>query len=151
MVAAEAASAGALPVSAHHSGAAEVSRVLADALPGSVGGLVSFDLSPGAVDAIAARVSGWLSLPDAERVAAGEALRETAELHWSWAGSPARCSRRPPAGSTACRSPPTLETVGKLAPMAAEQHREVQVVAAGEAGRAGAAELLALLDRVARP
>ncbi len=86
MVAAEAASAGALPVSAHHSGAAEVSRVLADALPGSVGGLVSFDLSPGAVDAIAARVSGWLSLPDAERVAAGEALRETAELHWSWAG-----------------------------------------------------------------
>ena len=44
MVAAEAAAAGVLPVSAAHSGAAEVSRALAAALPAEVGELVSFPL-----------------------------------------------------------------------------------------------------------
>ena len=49
MVAAEAAAAGVLPVSAAHSGAAEVSRVLAAALPAEVAELVSFPLDDGAV------------------------------------------------------------------------------------------------------
>ncbi len=53
MVAAEAAAAGALPVSADHSGAAEVSRALAADLPTPIGRLVSFPLDDGAVGAIA--------------------------------------------------------------------------------------------------
>jgi glycosyltransferase involved in cell wall biosynthesis len=86
MVAAEAAAAGALPVSARHSGAAEVSRELAADLPADVAPLVSFDLGDDAVDQIAARLNGWLALPEAERRAAGEALRETCDRIWSWQG-----------------------------------------------------------------
>jgi glycosyltransferase involved in cell wall biosynthesis len=86
MVAAEAAAAGALPVSAHHSGAAEVSRELAADLPADVARLVSFDLGPGAVAAIAANLNAWLGLPDAGREPASVALRETCERIWSWRG-----------------------------------------------------------------
>ena len=86
MVAAEAAAAGALPVSARHSGAAEVSRELAADLPADVAPLVSFDLGDDAVDQIAARLNAWLALPEAERRAAGEALRETCDRIWSWQG-----------------------------------------------------------------
>ena len=45
------------------------------------------------------------------------------------------------------RAPPVDRRDG----VAAEQHREVQVVAAGEAGGAAAAERLPLLHRSARP
>ncbi len=86
MVAAEAAATGALPVSAHHSGAAEVSRELAADLPDSAAGLVSFALGDDAVQAIASRVNGWLALPQPERVAASESLRATCERLWSWRG-----------------------------------------------------------------
>ena len=86
MVAAEAAAAGALPVSARHSGAAEVSRELAADLPADVAPLVSFDLGDDAVDQIAARLNAWLALPEAERRAAGDALRETCDRIWSWQG-----------------------------------------------------------------
>jgi glycosyltransferase involved in cell wall biosynthesis len=86
MVAAEAASAGVLPVSANHSGAAEVSRELAAALPPGAGHLVSFDLDEGAVPAIAECLNGWLALdpPTRERARAG--LRETVARLWSWDG-----------------------------------------------------------------
>lgn len=86
MVAAEAAATGALPVSAHHSGAAEVSRELAAKLPEAAAGLVSFELGADAVGAIAARVNGWLVLPGPEREAASAALRQTCERLWSWRG-----------------------------------------------------------------
>ena len=86
MVAAEAASAGVLPVSAAHSGAAEVSRELAAALDERLRGLVSFELGPGAVDAIATRLDAWLSLAPPERERAGGALRVTVERLWSWEG-----------------------------------------------------------------
>jgi glycosyltransferase involved in cell wall biosynthesis len=86
MVAAEAAATGALPVSAHHSGAAEVSRELAANLTEAAAGLVSFELGPDAIGAIAARVNGWLALPDPEREAASAALRQTCERLWSWRG-----------------------------------------------------------------
>ena len=86
MVAAEAAATGALPVSAHHSGAAEVSSALAAELPVEVGRLLSFALDDGAVEAIATRVDGWLALADPQREAASEALRETVERLWSWRG-----------------------------------------------------------------
>ncbi len=86
MVAAEAAAAEVPPVSANHSGAAEVSRELAADLPDELAELVSFDLGDGAVEAIAARLNGWLEL-DPERSAAARAqLRATATRLWSWEG-----------------------------------------------------------------
>ena len=63
MVAAEAAACGVLPVSAAHSGLAEVSRELARAVPAEARSPMSFDLGPEAVDDLAARVSGWLRAP----------------------------------------------------------------------------------------
>ena len=86
MVAAEAAACGVLPVSAGHSGMLEVSRQLMEALPGEVGQLTSFPVEPGAVEAIAARLNGWLALPEQERVEAREALVATARRLWSWEG-----------------------------------------------------------------
>lgn len=86
MVAAEAAACGVLPVSAGHSGMLEVSRQLMEALPGEVGRLTSFPVEAGAVEAIAERLNGWLSLPEQERDEAREALVETARRLWSWEG-----------------------------------------------------------------
>jgi len=86
MVAAEAAACGVLPVSAGHSGMLEVSRQLAATLPPAVGPLTSFPVGEGAVEAIAERLDGWLSLPEAERAAARESLVETTRRLWSWEG-----------------------------------------------------------------
>jgi glycosyltransferase involved in cell wall biosynthesis len=86
MVAAEAAACGTLPVSAGHSGMLEVSRQLAAALPPDIGRLTSFPVEVGAVEAIAARLDGWLSLPEERREGAREALVETARRLWSWEG-----------------------------------------------------------------
>ncbi|HWI96753.1 MAG TPA: glycosyltransferase family 4 protein [Solirubrobacterales bacterium] len=86
MVAAEAAACGVLPVSAGHSGMLEVSRQLMDALPGEVGWLTSFPVEAGAVEAIAERLNGWLSLAEQEKAEAREALVETARRLWSWEG-----------------------------------------------------------------
>jgi glycosyltransferase involved in cell wall biosynthesis len=86
MVAAEAASAGALPVSTAHSGAAEVSAALARELAPAERGLVSFELDEDAVAAIAERLRAWLALPTGEREAASATLRETVQRLWSWEG-----------------------------------------------------------------
>jgi glycosyltransferase involved in cell wall biosynthesis len=86
MVAVEAAACGALPVSAGHSGMLEVSRQLAESLPAQVGRLTSFPVEPGAVEAIADRLNGWLASPEAEREGARRALVETVGRLWSWAG-----------------------------------------------------------------
>ncbi len=86
MVAAEAAACGTLPVSAGHSGMLEVSRQLAAALPPSSAPLTTFSVERGAVEAIAARLDGWLSLSEEERAAAREALVGTARRLWSWEG-----------------------------------------------------------------
>lgn len=86
MVAVEAAACGALPISAGHSGMLEVSRQLGSALPGQVGELTSFPVGAGAVEAIAARLHGWLSLPEIDREAARTALVETVAQLWSWEG-----------------------------------------------------------------
>jgi glycosyltransferase involved in cell wall biosynthesis len=86
MVAAEAAACGALPVSAGHSGMLEVSRQLQEALPPEIGRLTSFPVEIGAVEAIAERLNGWLSLSGAERLAAQESLVGTARRLWSWEG-----------------------------------------------------------------
>ena len=86
MVAAEAAACGVLPVSAGHSGMLEVSRQLAAALPPAAGRLTSFPVEPGAVEAIADRLDGWLALPESEREDARQALVETVGRLWSWEG-----------------------------------------------------------------
>jgi glycosyltransferase involved in cell wall biosynthesis len=86
MVAAEAAACGVLPVSAGHSGMLEVSRQLMEVLPEEVGRLTSFPVEAGAVEAIAERLTCWLSLPEQERAEAREALVETARRLWSWEG-----------------------------------------------------------------
>ncbi len=86
MVAAEAAASGVLPVSAGHSGMKEVSKELAASLPEGVAELVSFPVEAGAVEAIAARLNGWLALEESNRAVAREALVGTAGRLWSWKG-----------------------------------------------------------------
>jgi glycosyltransferase involved in cell wall biosynthesis len=86
MVAVEAAACGVLPVSAAHSGMLEVSRLLATALPPEVGGLLSFDVEQGAVEAIAARLDSWLALDEGARSKVREALVARTRELWSWEG-----------------------------------------------------------------
>jgi glycosyltransferase involved in cell wall biosynthesis len=86
MVAAEAAAAGVPPVSANHSGAAEVSRALAAELPPAAAKLVSFDLDEGAVESIARCLNGWLGMEAEASAAARGQLRDTAARLWSWEG-----------------------------------------------------------------
>ncbi|HYZ29677.1 MAG TPA: glycosyltransferase family 4 protein [Thermoleophilaceae bacterium] len=86
MVAAEAASCGALPISASHSGLLEVSKILAQALPGDLRPLLSFELSDNAVEQIADRLIRWLQLDPEQRAAASRALSEVARERFSWEG-----------------------------------------------------------------
>jgi glycosyltransferase involved in cell wall biosynthesis len=86
MVAAEAAACGALPVSAGHSGLAEVSRVLAGAVPPEAADWLSFPLGPRAVRDLADRLIAWLEAPDEVREQTRDALVRTARERWSWEG-----------------------------------------------------------------
>jgi glycosyltransferase involved in cell wall biosynthesis len=86
MVAVEAAAAGALPVSAGHSGMREVSRRLAAGQPDAVAPLTSFPVEPGAVEAIADRLDQWFDLPEQTRAEARATLVETVARLWSWEG-----------------------------------------------------------------
>jgi glycosyltransferase involved in cell wall biosynthesis len=86
MVAAEAAACGALPVSAAHSGLAEVSKILADALPEELRPLLSFELGDDAVEQIADRLIRWLQLDPERRAAASKALSDVARERFSWEG-----------------------------------------------------------------
>lgn len=84
MVAAEAAACGALPLSANHSGMAEVTATLAPALPDALRPLMSFDVGPGAVREIADKLVTWLTLDPAERERARDALAAEAARRYSW-------------------------------------------------------------------
>jgi glycosyltransferase involved in cell wall biosynthesis len=84
MVAAEGAACGALPLSAAHSGLAEVTDVLADALEPQLRPLLSFARGPLAVDQIAAKLVGWLGLDGRERRRAAAALSERARRRFHW-------------------------------------------------------------------
>jgi glycosyltransferase involved in cell wall biosynthesis len=84
MVAAEAAACGALPLSANHSGMAEVTATLRPALPEQLRHLMSFDVGPGAVSEIASKLVEWLELDPAERNAARAALAAEAARRYSW-------------------------------------------------------------------
>jgi glycosyltransferase involved in cell wall biosynthesis len=84
MVAAEAAACGALPLSAGHSGMAEVTATLAPAVPEDVRPLLSFQVGPRAVDDIAEKLVAWLTLDPAERDGVRSALAREAARHYSW-------------------------------------------------------------------
>ncbi len=84
MVAAEAAACGVLPISAAHSGLAEVSEALAQALGPRIAGLLSFPVDERSVQAIAERVTGWLEAPAEERAQARTGLVRTVSERWSW-------------------------------------------------------------------
>jgi glycosyltransferase involved in cell wall biosynthesis len=86
MVAAEAAACGVLPVSAAHSGLAEVSEALAEAVPPEAAGMLSFPVDDEAVPAIARRLTGWLTADPALRERTRAGLVETVRERWSWDG-----------------------------------------------------------------
>jgi glycosyltransferase involved in cell wall biosynthesis len=86
MVAAEAAACGTLPISADHSGLAEVSRVLEAALPDEVAPWLRFELDDEAVPHLAACLVGWLNAPAPLRERARRALTRTAREQFSWDG-----------------------------------------------------------------
>jgi glycosyltransferase involved in cell wall biosynthesis len=86
MVAAEAAACGVLPLSAAHSGLAEVTDALARAVPEQAAAWLSFALDDGAVRAIAARLCGWLGADPQLRSRTRAGLVATARERWSWEG-----------------------------------------------------------------
>ena len=86
MVAAEAAACGALPVSAAHSGLAEVSTELARAVPESAAGWLSFAIDDHAVQSLAAALIGWLQADPETRSRTRAGLVSTVRERWSWQG-----------------------------------------------------------------
>jgi glycosyltransferase involved in cell wall biosynthesis len=86
MVAAEAAACGALPISAAHSGLAEVSGALARAVPAPVAPWLSFPIDDHSVRALAERIVAWLTVDSALREQARAGLVATVRECWSWEG-----------------------------------------------------------------
>ena len=84
MVAAEGAACGALPLSAAHSGLAEVTAVLAQGLEEPLRPLLSFERSPEAVEEIARKLVAWLQLDATRRERATASLADTARLRFGW-------------------------------------------------------------------
>jgi glycosyltransferase involved in cell wall biosynthesis len=86
MVAAEAAACGVLPLSAAHSGLAEVTAVLREALAEPLRALLSFELGSGAVEEIAQKLVSWLRFEPAERARASASLADLAHRRFGWEG-----------------------------------------------------------------
>jgi glycosyltransferase involved in cell wall biosynthesis len=86
MVAAEAAACGVLPVSAAHSGLAEVSEVLAGAVPEEAAQWLSFPVDDDAVRSLATSLCGWLAANPELRSRTRAGLVATARERWSWQG-----------------------------------------------------------------
>jgi glycosyltransferase involved in cell wall biosynthesis len=86
MVAAEGAACGALPVSAAHSGLAEVSAALAAAVPAAAAGWLSFALDEAAVPTLASDLIGWLGADAGLREQTRRALVAKVRERWSWEG-----------------------------------------------------------------
>jgi glycosyltransferase involved in cell wall biosynthesis len=86
MVAAEAAACGALPISAAHSGLAEVSAALAGAVPEAAARWLSFAIDDQAVQALAAALIGWLAADVELRERTRAGLVATVRERWSWEG-----------------------------------------------------------------
>jgi glycosyltransferase involved in cell wall biosynthesis len=86
MVAAEAAACGAMPISAAHSGLAEVSTMLAGAIPAEAAAWLSFAVDDRVVETLAEAVTGWLSADGALRVHTRAGLVAAVRERWSWQG-----------------------------------------------------------------
>jgi glycosyltransferase involved in cell wall biosynthesis len=86
MVAAEAACCGALPLSANHSGLAEVTAVLADAIEPDLRSLLAFDRGERAVEDLADRLIRWLELPAQTRADTAGSLSRIARERFGWEG-----------------------------------------------------------------
>jgi glycosyltransferase involved in cell wall biosynthesis len=86
MVAAEAAACGILPVSAAHSGLAEVTRALAPSVPEAARPWLSFGVGPGAVRDLAASLVAWLEAPQDIREGTRRGLVEVVRERYSWEG-----------------------------------------------------------------
>jgi glycosyltransferase involved in cell wall biosynthesis len=86
MVAAEAASCGALPVVAGHSGMAEVARALAAAVPPEVRPWLTFEVGPHAVTQLAEGLASWLEAPADLRARTRDAIVGVARERYSWDG-----------------------------------------------------------------
>jgi glycosyltransferase involved in cell wall biosynthesis len=86
MVAVEAGACGALPVSAAHSGLAEVSQELAGELPPEVAAWLSFPVDDGAVQALGERLVAWLGADSALQERTRAALVAAVRERWSWQG-----------------------------------------------------------------
>jgi glycosyltransferase involved in cell wall biosynthesis len=84
MVAAEGAACGAVPIVARHSGLAEVSEALADAVPAQAAGWLSFPVDDDAVRALADRLIACLSAPPELLERTREGLVRTVREKWSW-------------------------------------------------------------------
>lgn len=84
MVAVEGAACGALPISAAHSGLAEVTAALAPALEPDLRGLLSFEVGADAVLQLADRVAAVLELDADRRRRAGLALSDSARRRFGW-------------------------------------------------------------------
>jgi glycosyltransferase involved in cell wall biosynthesis len=84
MVAVEGAACGALPISAAHSGLAEVTAALAPALEPELRRLLAFEAGPDAVRELADRLAGVLELDAATRGRAALALSERARRRFGW-------------------------------------------------------------------
>jgi glycosyltransferase involved in cell wall biosynthesis len=84
MVAAEAAACGALPVSAAHSGLAEVTATLAPVLEEPLRRLMSFEVGPRAVEELADHLVVWLRLEPHRRARASAALADAARERYGW-------------------------------------------------------------------
>jgi glycosyltransferase involved in cell wall biosynthesis len=84
MVAAEAAACGALPISAAHSGMAEVSDALAEGVPAGAAQWLSFPVDDDVVSAIAGRLIGWLNADPRLREQTRAGLVATVRAQWSW-------------------------------------------------------------------
>jgi glycosyltransferase involved in cell wall biosynthesis len=84
MVAAEAAAAGTPPLVANHSGLAEVAARLAEAYPGELAHLASFER--GDAGDLHTKLKALLMLAPAERRALGMTARRVVVEHWSWSG-----------------------------------------------------------------
>jgi len=86
MVAAEAAAVGVLPISAAHSGLAEVTTLLAREVPPQARPWLSFPVGPSSVRDLADRIVAWLEADEALREATRAALVRVARERFSWEG-----------------------------------------------------------------
>jgi glycosyltransferase involved in cell wall biosynthesis len=86
MVAVEAGACGVLPISAAHSGLAEVSQALAGELPPEAAAWLSFPVDDAAVRALGERLVAWLEADSALQARTRSALVAAVRERWSWQG-----------------------------------------------------------------